>query len=585
LLKLQRYEASLTKFDRLLLIEPNHLIAINERASVLSEMKKYDDAISGVEKALAIRPQYAEAHLNKGNILCALKRYPEAIDAYNRAIAQNPCLAEAYFGRGTIFYHLNLNDEAIADFERASAISPDYAEARFYSCFAELPILYKNQDEIVRRREAYERKLRALANEVGRGDLVRGATIRAPFYLAYQGYNDRDLQTLYGSLVCRIMARKYAAPRLPPPPARAEVIRVGIVSSFFCHHSNWKIPIKGWVSQLNRSRFHVTGYHLGAVRDEQTEVASRLCDRFVHRALDASSWREEILADAPHVLIYPGLFMDNICTELAAQRLAPVQCNSWGHPETSGMPTIDYFLSSDLMEPSEAAVHYSERLVRLPNLSVYYEPVQTDTSAPDRVRYGLRSDAVVFFCGQSLFKFLPQFDEVFPSIAKRVANCQFVFLRDPRAERINVLFQERLDQAFSLMGLNASDYCLLLPPQSQSQFISAIGLCDIFLDSIGWSGANTTLESLVHNLPIVTMPKTLMRSRHSAAILQMMEIGETIAHSVDEYVSIAARLANHSDERHAVSSKIAESKSRVYRDPAPIAALQDFLDNAVRGSS
>ena len=58
--------------------------------------------------------------------------------------------------------------------------------------------------------------------------------------------------------------------------------------------------------------------------------------------------------------------MDELSLQLAAQRLAPVQCNSLGHPETSGLPTIDYFLSSDLMEPLDAARHYTERLVRLP---------------------------------------------------------------------------------------------------------------------------------------------------------------------------------------------------------------------------
>ena len=253
--------------------------------------------------------------------------------------------------------------------------------------------------------------------------------------------------------------------------------------------------------------------------------------------------------------------------------------------ETSGMPTVDYFLSSDLMEPPEAADHYSERLVRLPNLSIYYEPVQMDASAPDRAEYGLRSDAVVFFCGQSLFKFLPQFDQVFASIAKRVANCQFVFLRGLGAERISILFQERLDRAFSSAGLNASEYCLVLPFLSQSQFMSLVGLCDIFLDSVGWSGCNTTLESLTHDLPIVTMPQAFMRSRHSAAILQMMGIDETIARTVDEYVSIAAELANDSGNRRMLSRKIADSKSRVYRDTAPIAALQDFLENAVRRAS
>ncbi|HMA56798.1 MAG TPA: hypothetical protein VKP52_08795 [Pseudolabrys sp.] len=98
--------------------------------------------------------------------------------------------------------------------------------------------------------------------------MIKAIGSRHPFLLAYQGENDRALQKDYGDMISRIVAQSFSPAPLPPPPAPGEVIRVGIVSSFFYRHSNWKIPIKGWVSQLDRNRFHVTGYHLGAIRDE-----------------------------------------------------------------------------------------------------------------------------------------------------------------------------------------------------------------------------------------------------------------------------------------------------------------------------
>ena len=109
-----------------------------------------------------------------------------------------------------------------------------------------------------------------------------------------------------------------------------------------------------------------------------------------------------------------------------------------------------------------------------------------------------------------------------------------------------------------------------------------MGLCDVFLDSIGWSGCNSTLESLVCNLPVVTMWGTLMRGRHSAAFLQMMGISETIANSIEDYIDIAARLANDREYRRAQASEIEARKHAVYRDRAAIAALEEFLDRAVR---
>ena len=103
--------------------------------------------------------------------------------------------------------------------------------------------------------------------------------------------------------------------------------------------------------------------------------AQSLCSRFVQGPLPAERWREAILADMPHILIYPEVGMGPVAAQLAAQRLAPTQCNFAGHPETSGYPTLDYFLSSELMEPPDGQEHYTERLIRLPNMATYYEPV------------------------------------------------------------------------------------------------------------------------------------------------------------------------------------------------------------------
>src|SRR5262249_24806576 len=247
--------------------------------------------------------------------------------------------------------------------------------------------------------------------------------------------------------------------------------------------------------------------------------AVMLCDRFVRGPLSIKRWRQAILDDAPHVLIYPEVGMDPVSTQLAAQRLAPVQCNSWGHPATSGFPTLDYFLSSELMEPPAAQDHYTERLVRLPNLSIYYEQLDLDPVSLSRADLGLHPTATVYWCGQSLYKYLPQFDVVFPRIAREVGDCQFVFIQYPKGAHVTELFRKRLERAFATFELRASDYCVILPELDTRKFLAAIGQCDIVLDSIGWSGGNSTLEALAHDPPIVTITGSLMRGRHSMAIL------------------------------------------------------------------
>jgi protein O-GlcNAc transferase len=302
----------------------------------------------------------------------------------------------------------------------------------------------------------------------------------------------------------------------------------------------------------------------------------------VQGPLSLDAWRRAILVDAPHVLIYPEIGMDKVSAQLAAQRLAAVQCASWGHPVTSGFPTIDYFISSDLMEPADAADHYCEQLIRLPKLSIYYEPAEVAPVPIDRAQLGLRASAVVYWCCQSLPKYLPQFDEVFPRIAAEVPDCQFSFIEFAGGSGVTAMFRARLEAAFRAVGLDAGNHCVFLPRLAPDRFVAAIGQCDVVLDSIGWSGCNSVLESLVHDLPIVSFAGEMMRGRHTTAILAMMDIRETTARTIDEYVSMAGVLGRNAARRIELSGRIAANKHRVYRDRDCIAALETFLDGAVR---
>jgi len=343
--------------------------------------------------------------------------------------------------------------------------------------------------------------------------------------------------------------------------------------------------LRGWLGQLDRARFELIGYHTSNRRDAYTMRAVSLCDRFVQGPMSADAWRARIIADAPHVLIYPEIGMDSMAAQLASQRLAPVQCNALGHPETSGMPTVDYFLSSAAMEPPDGDAHYTEQLVRLPGLSVFYEPRDVRPTEVTRASMGLRTGLPVFWCGQSLYKYLPQYDEVFPRIVREVGPCQFAFIVYPFGTHVTALFRARLERTFAAYGLDAAAHCVFLPRLNGDEFADTAGQCDIVLDSLGWAGFNSNLESMVHNRPIVAFEGALMRGRHTAAALRLMGMHELVATTVADYVAIAVRLARDSSLRAAVGQQIAEGKSYIFRDRDTITALEAFLVDAVTKAS
>jgi protein O-GlcNAc transferase len=80
----------------------------------------------------------------------------------------------------------------------------------------------------------------------------------------------------------------------------------------------------------------------------------------------------------------------------------------------------------------------------------------------------------------------------------------------------------------------------------------------------------------------VTFAGPMMRGRHTAAILEMMDVRETTARTIDEYVTIAGVLGRNMARRTELSARIASQKHRVYRDRDCILALEAFLDRAVR---
>jgi predicted O-linked N-acetylglucosamine transferase (SPINDLY family) len=567
-------------------LRPDFLDAHMHLAALLQKSGRLAEACVAAERAVGIAPRNAGARNNLANILREIGRRNEAIAQYEAALQIDPSSVAAHYNLGVALRSEARMDEAREHFSRAVALKPDFLEAELARCIAELPPLYATAAEIDDRRAAYAGRLTGLRDKLAR---TNGAAVpmeavgsHQPFYLPYQGRNDRDLQSLYGSVVCGSLQAAFAAPNQPAPPAVDEPIRLGVVSGFFRRHSNWKIPIKGWLKMLNRDRFRVFGYHTGTERDDETEVAEALCDRFVQGPLSLGEWRGAIADDAPHVLLFPEIGMDKVSAQLAAQRLAAVQCTSWGHPVTSGLPTIDYFLSSDLMEPAGAELHYSEQLVRLPNLSIHYEPVDLAAIQIDRSELGLRHDAVVFWCAQSLPKYLPQFDEVFARIASNVKDSQFVFIEFAGGQSVTDLFRARLSRAFGAIGLDASRHCVFLPRLAPEQFAAAIGQCDVVLDSIGWSGCNSILESLAHNLPVVAFEGEFMRGRHAVAILNLMDIRGTIARTIDDFISIASRLGRDDSWRKEIGSRMFNNKNRVYGDLRCIAGLEAFLEQVVR---
>jgi predicted O-linked N-acetylglucosamine transferase (SPINDLY family) len=379
--------------------------------------------------------------------------------------------------------------------------------------------------------------------------------------------------------VHKIMAANYpkwVAPLSMPPLKENNKIRIGYVSAFL-HSYSGTLWLTGWLRHCDRQNFEVYCYYTGNDLDAITKQFQDYSDVFYHIPYNLEAACEQIIADQLHVLVFPEIGMNSQILQMAGLRLAPVQCVAWGHPVTSGLPTIDYFLSSDLMEPENAQEHYTERLIHLPNIGVSYPKPYIPPLTKTRADFQLRDDGLIYLCCQAPYKYLPQYDFIFAEIARRVPQSQFVFLRGG-------ILKPRLDRAFAAIGLKSEDYCVFLSIPERFDYLTINLLSDVYLDTFTWSGGNTTLEAIACYLPVVTCPGEFMRGRHSYSFLRMLEVTDTIAQNETEYIEIAVRLGLDPAWRRHIAERLKENHDRLYDDKACVAGLEAFYKQIVRNS-
>ncbi len=401
-----------------------------------------------------------------------------------------------------------------------------------------------------------------------------------PFYLAYQEQDNRDLLARYGALSTEIMRRWLERQRVAraQPPRRGH-LRVGIVSAHIFDHSVWTALIKGWVGRLDRGRFEVDVFYLGQKQDQETLFAKSHAAHFEQGPKGLREWVQAILDRQPDVLIYPELGMEPMTGKLASSRLAPVQVASWGHPETSGLPTIDYYLSAEAFEPPGAQAYYTERLVTLPGSGCFYEAPPVTAVEPDLARLGIDPESSILICPGTPFKYVPQHDWVFPAIARMLGRCQFVFFTHQLAH-LSEKLRRRLKATFERDGLDFERYVIFIPWQPRAEFCGLMRRAQLLLDTIGFSGFNTAMQAVGSGLPIVTREGRFMRGRLASGLLKRMGLSELVAQSEEEYVAMAATLARDAEYARQMRARTERARVALRGDPAPVRSLEDFLSQA-----
>lgn len=581
--QLRRFEAAHADYVRVLALRPAEAEILSNDANALLELRRPGEALARCDQALSLRPDFPEAHNNRSGALNALNREAEALAACDRALALRPGYVQALCNRGKFLRQMGEHEAAQASLREALALDPDLPEARIRLLMALLPVVPKSAEDSAAGRRAFDAELTRFhdwqrAHPSASELAVVGSS--QPFPLAYQELPNRELLVRHGEMCCDLMARWQArsCPQIAGLPATAAggPVRFALVSAFVREHAIHRALTRGWIEQLGGAGVEVGVFHTGAASDAETERARQRAPFFEGGDRTLPEWIEAIQRFKPHAILYPELGMDGTALRLASLRLAGLQLAAWGHPETSGLRTVDCFLSARAFEPPDAEAHYSEELVALPRLGCYYEPYELADRPFDAAKLGLRTDQPLLLCPGTPFKYAPHRDWVWAEIARQLGECQLVFFQPPAAHLAGKL-RERLGAAFLGRGVDAAKSLVWVPWQAPADFFSLMRRADACLDTLGFSGFNTAMQAIECDLPVVGFEGRFMRGRLASGVLRSMGVEELIARDETEYIALAVRLARDSQFRNSVRARLRAAKHALFRDRAPVEALAAFL--------
>jgi predicted O-linked N-acetylglucosamine transferase (SPINDLY family) len=528
--------------------------------------------VASYQQALRLYPDYPEAHNSLGAVLHAQGKTEEAVACYQQALRLKPNYAEAHTNLGVALQAQGKLEEAATSYEQALRLRPSPALRIRRATL--LPPIYASVADISTWRTRLHDNLTQLHRDHVTHDLTHEQA-HPLFYLAYQGLNDRDLQ--------RQVARLYQAP--PPshdrrgrPSGTDRRVRVGFISRHLREHTIGHL-FRGLIAQLDRSALAVSVFALGRFQDSTTHFLRRQAEAYVELSAHLPTARQQLADHALDVLIYTDLGMEELSYSLAFSRLAPVQCVLWGHPVTTGIDTLDYFLSSALLDVADAQQHYTETLVRLPALPVYYYRPQPPDPLPGRAALGLPADGHLYGCPQSLFKLHPEFDPLLKEILRRDPSGVLVLLEGKHA-----WWTEALRRRFAMTLGETTERVRWLGPLSRSAFLNLNALVDVLLDPIHFGGGNTSYEGLAVGVPIVTLPSGYLRGRITAALYEQMQLRDCVAADAEEYIATAVRLGSDPEYRRHIRGKILEASDVLYENVAGVRALEAFLLAVVRSA-
>lgn len=512
-------------FDKSIEINSLHVNSWVNRGVVFDSLKKYADALACFVKAIEIEPDSIEAWLAQGVTMHKLRQYTDALASYEKALILDSNNADAWGKRGTTLTAMQRYDEGIHAYEKVLTLNPD--DRYYYGLYLHSKMMLCDWDGL---------------------DDIFHSIITDP-----DKYIDIDPCVLLGTpaspLLLKRAARHFITEKqlddevlYTAPGRRNKKITIGYYSADYHNHATSYL-LAGVLECHDRNHFEIICFSYGPdIRDEMRSRIMSAVDQFIDVRFKTDN---EVAELSRHIGIDIAVDLKGFTADarigIFACHAAPIQVNSLGYPGTLSAPFIDYIIADHTLIDEQSSRFYDERIVYLPGS---YLPYDNTRKIADhhicRLDHNLPEHSFVFCSFNNTFKITPDLFDVWMRLLRRVPESFLWLLEGDNTTRLNLVREARR------RGVSA-DRLIFAPRMAREEHLARISLADLFLDSFYYNGHATAGDALRSGLPVLTCMGSTFASRVASSLLDAVGLPDLIAHSVDEYESLAIELASNAE--------------------------------------
>lgn len=569
-------DAAQRAFERTIMLNPQHVDAFSRAGFLSIYLKQPDSVTEGFFRTVQrYRPDDPEAMQRLIDLCAKQERYDEALSLTESFATRYPEMVWGTHRLGCLYGDCGEISKARKFFRKAAEHTKGQLIWRWKHLWY-CPVFFEDESQI----DAYWSRLQEELDEAISEQVTYDWKT-----LVYEGFT-HSFHLPHHARCCREVLEKFSRlfassfPFSRPSSTPSPKIRVGFLVTPG-HEGGFLRLARGIVEHLDSTRFEVvliynetTSHHFDGkfqrndiVRVPYSwnfemsvrQIRSAECDIIYYWKVGADVWN----------------FFLPMC------RLAPLQCTSWGTHGTSGVDAIDYYVSWDRAETTDAQNHYTETLYLL-KTSPLYEPLLTDIPPlASRESLSLPKEGAIYFCPHRMSKYHPCFDRYLKEILEQDSTGYVVLL----AGRMDHTTRERLlHRMEKSMGSELFRRVIFLPHQPVSAYYRYLSVATVILNSPIYSGEITTIDGFLYGIPSVTQTGTLLVQRYATAFYDEMNLSELAVVDRETYVQRAVRLGRDVEYRKSISEKILAYRDQFFENTEVIHQWEHFLEDVVRNA-